>query len=214
MEPEHNTNNNKAAAEKANPKDDKVPSKDQKKKDDKKDEDLSEEDLALKQQLELYVERVQDADPALQKVALESMRQEIRTSTSSMTSVPKPLKFLRPHYATLKSCYEQMPDSDLKKLFADILSVLALTMSADGEPESLKYRMLGSKGDIGSWGHEYVSEKQMKIVCSLYQKHVKYYKKRDEKVYISSMSYKAFARLCCRNAGCCLKNLAGEIAQD
>lgn len=34
----------------------------------------SDEDLALKQQLELYVERVQDADPGLQKVALESMR--------------------------------------------------------------------------------------------------------------------------------------------
>ena len=34
----------------------------------------SDEDLALKQQLELYVERVQDADPALQRVALESMR--------------------------------------------------------------------------------------------------------------------------------------------
>ena len=34
----------------------------------------SEEDLALKQQLELYVERVQDPDPGLRKVALESMR--------------------------------------------------------------------------------------------------------------------------------------------
>lgn len=134
----------------------KVPSKDPKKKDDKKDEDLSEEDLALKQQLELYVERAQDADPGLQKVALESMRQEIRTSTSSMTSVPKPLKFLRPHYGTLKGFYEKMPDSDLKKLMADILSVLALTMSAEGERESLKYRLVGSQGEIGSWGHEYV----------------------------------------------------------
>ncbi|OIW08347.1 hypothetical protein TanjilG_03023 [Lupinus angustifolius] len=37
-------------------------------------DDLSDEDLALKQQLELYVERVQDSDPGLQKVALESMR--------------------------------------------------------------------------------------------------------------------------------------------
>ena len=36
----------------------KVPSKDPKKKDEKKDEDLSEEDLELKQNLELYVERV------------------------------------------------------------------------------------------------------------------------------------------------------------
>lgn len=134
----------------------KVPSKDPKKKDEKKDEDLSDEDLALKQQLELYVERVQDSDPGLQKVALESMRQEIRTSTSSMTSVPKPLKFLRPHYGTLKAYYETMGDSDLKKFLADILSVLALTMSAEGERESLKYRLLGSEGDIGSWGHEYV----------------------------------------------------------
>ncbi|CAL1394127.1 unnamed protein product [Linum trigynum] len=134
----------------------KVPAKDPKKKDEMKDDDLSDEDLALKQQLELYVERVQDADPGLQKVALESMRQEIRTSTSSMTSVPKPLKFLRPHYGTLKAYYETMGDSDLKKYLADVLSVLALTMSAEGERESLKYRLLGSEGDIGSWGHEYV----------------------------------------------------------
>ncbi|KAG2712478.1 hypothetical protein I3843_04G118900 [Carya illinoinensis] len=134
-----------------------VPSKETKrKKDDKKEEDLSDEDLALKQQLELYVERVQDPDPGLQKVALESMRQEIRTSTSSMTSVPKPLKFLRPHYGTLKAYYETMQDSDLKKYLADILSVLALTMSAEGERDSLKYRLLGSEGEIGSWGHEYV----------------------------------------------------------
>ncbi|GMY10201.1 26S proteasome non-ATPase regulatory subunit 2 homolog A [Fagus crenata] len=127
-----------------------------KKKEEKREEDLSDEDLALKQQLELYVERVQDADPALQRVALESMRQEIRTSTSSMTSVPKPLKFLRPHYGTLKAFYDTMGDSELKKYLADILSVLALTMSAEGERESLKYRLEGTGGDIGSWGHEYV----------------------------------------------------------
>ncbi|XP_022748924.1 26S proteasome non-ATPase regulatory subunit 2 homolog A-like isoform X2 [Durio zibethinus] len=131
----------------------KAPTKEPEKKD---EEHLSEEDLALKQQLELYVERIQDPDPGLQKVALESVRHEIRTSTSSMTSVPKPLKFLGPHYGTLKAFYETMPESDLKKYLADILSVLALTMSAEGERESLKYRLLGSEGDIGSWGHEYV----------------------------------------------------------
>ncbi|VFQ88011.1 unnamed protein product [Cuscuta campestris] len=134
----------------------KVPAKDPKKKDIKKDEDLSEEDLALKEQLELYVERIKDPDTGVQKLALESMRQEIRTATSSMTSVPKPLKFLRPHYEKLKLHYEEMPVSDIKKLLADILSVLALTMSAEGGRESLKYRLLGSGDDIGSWGHEYV----------------------------------------------------------
>ncbi|KAJ8511353.1 hypothetical protein OPV22_001787 [Ensete ventricosum] len=146
----------KPGASSTGPDGSKPASKVTKKKDEKKEEDLSDEDLALKQQLELYVERVQDADQGVQKLALESMRQEIRTATSSMTSVPKPLKFLRPHYGTLKAFFETMPESDLKKYLADILSVLAVTMSAEGERESLKYRLLGSEGDIGSWGHEYV----------------------------------------------------------
>ncbi|CAL5391543.1 unnamed protein product [Camellia sinensis] len=135
-----------------------------KKKNEMKDEDLSEEDLALKKQLELYVERIQDSDADLQEAALQSMRQEILTSTSSMTSVPKPLKFLRPHYATLKAYYDRMADSDLKYLLADVLSVLAMTMSAEGERESLKYRLLGSEGDIVSWGHEYVRNLAGEIV--------------------------------------------------
>ncbi|RZC86510.1 hypothetical protein C5167_030588 [Papaver somniferum] len=124
----------------------------------KADEDLlSEEDLALKQRLELYVERVQDPSPEVQKLALESMGHEIRNSTSSMTSVPKPLKFLRPHYGTLKTYLATMGgDSELKRYLAEILSVLAMTMSADGERESLRYRLLGSAGDVCSWGHEYV----------------------------------------------------------
>ncbi|GJX14512.1 zinc finger CCCH domain-containing protein 14-like protein [Tanacetum coccineum] len=47
---------------------------------------------------------------------------EINISTSSMISGSKPLKFLHPYYETLKSHYEFMPKSDLKKLLADILS--------------------------------------------------------------------------------------------
>ncbi|KAH7285152.1 hypothetical protein KP509_33G015600 [Ceratopteris richardii] len=152
MAPDHHQNGNSEKSQQA------PPNKDAKKprKEEKKDEDLSEEDLALKQQLELYVERAQDSDPGVQKLALESMRQEIRTATSSMTSVPKPLKFLRPHYGTLKKFFETMDEGSLKKYMADIISVLALTMSEEGDRESLKYRLLGSAEDIGSWGHEYV----------------------------------------------------------
>jgi 26S proteasome regulatory subunit N1 len=46
-----------------------------------------------------------------------------------MTSVPKPLKFLRPHYEDLKSFFESMMDCDHKPLFSDVLSVLAMTMT-------------------------------------------------------------------------------------
>lgn len=69
---------------------------------DKKEEDISAEDKALQEGLELAVGRATDPDHDVQKLALEHLRTEIRAATSSMTSVPKPLKFLRPHYATLK----------------------------------------------------------------------------------------------------------------
>ncbi|RWR80577.1 26S proteasome non-ATPase regulatory subunit 2 A [Cinnamomum micranthum f. kanehirae] len=110
----------------------------------------------MKHRLKLYLERIEDLNPDVQKLAIESLRQEICTLTSSMSTVPKPLKLLHPHYGTLKSCYEVMADSELKKYLADILSVVAWTICAKGEQECLKYRLLGSEGDIGSWGHGYV----------------------------------------------------------
>lgn len=98
-----------------------------------------------------------------------------------MTSVPKPLKFLRPHYPELQELYETWQVSDDKvityhsfgahlvkltrlpyqSLFADILSVLAMTYS-DTEPRgTLRYRLLASSmittpSDPGLWGHEYI----------------------------------------------------------
>ncbi|KAG4170297.1 hypothetical protein ERO13_A12G139150v2, partial [Gossypium hirsutum] len=123
-------------------------SKDTKKKDVNKKEDLHaqlEEDLALKQQLELYIERIYDVDPEVQKAALKSMRQEVCTSISSMTYVPKLLKFLRPHYGTLKAFYETMLDSDLKKYLADILSMLPLTMSEKGKQGNGYVRILAGE---------------------------------------------------------------------
>ena len=51
----------------------------------------------------------------LRQNSLNLLRGQIRSSTSSMTSVPKPLKFLRPHYQRIVSIYEKYPDGeDLK----------------------------------------------------------------------------------------------------
>ncbi|GBB88799.1 hypothetical protein RclHR1_01540022 [Rhizophagus clarus] len=123
----------------------------------KKDEfeELSEEDLQLKNELEMLVERLKEGDVNLHRPALESLRTLIRTSTSSMTSVPKPLKFLRPHYVTVTDVYENWLPGDNKLFLADILSVLAMTYD-EGKRDSLKYRLQGSREDPGSWGHEYV----------------------------------------------------------
>ena len=124
----------------------------------KKDaEELSEEDEALKEGLELAVTRLKENEKSLHKQALDHLVNEIRSATSSMTSVPKPLKFLNAHYATLKGIYESWPGShELKTLMADMMSVLAMTMSERGSFECLKFKLAGTQVNIASWGHEYV----------------------------------------------------------
>ena len=73
-----------------------------------------------------------------------------------MTSVPKPLKFLRPHFAPLEGVHAAMADGDNKKALSDILSVLAMTFAEQGSRQSLKYKLKGNPTELGTWGHEYV----------------------------------------------------------
>jgi 26S proteasome regulatory subunit N1 len=80
-----------------------------------------------------------------------------------MTAVPKPLKFLRPHYDKLVACYESWEAGPDKILFADILSVLGMTFADEDRLESLKYRLLAPMDDIGQWGHEYVRHLALEI---------------------------------------------------
>jgi 26S proteasome regulatory subunit N1 len=72
-------------------------------------EELSEEDQQLKSDLEMLVDRLKGDDIALYQPAIEQIKTFIKTSTSSMTAVPKPLKFLRPHYEELTKLYEEWP---------------------------------------------------------------------------------------------------------
>jgi 26S proteasome regulatory subunit N1 len=107
---------------------------------------LSPEDKDLKEQLELLVARAEDSDAGIQRNALELLQEQIRTSTSSMTSVPKPLKFLAPHYATLTKAFESVPPQNKEK-FADVLSFLSMTMDKSGERACLRFKLLGSVED-------------------------------------------------------------------
>ncbi|XP_057653315.1 26S proteasome non-ATPase regulatory subunit 2 [Diorhabda carinulata] len=122
--------------------------------DDKNKSDMSDEDKQLQEELNLCVEKLQESDEKLYLAALQALGNHIRASTTSMTSVPKPLKFMKPHYDTMKQIYEKITDPEVKKLCADIISVLAMTMG-DGR-ECLKYRLVSDLDKIGEWGHEYV----------------------------------------------------------
>jgi 26S proteasome regulatory subunit N1 len=97
---------------------------------------------------------LQENDEKLYLPALENLRSQIRASTTSMTSVPKPLKFMRLHFDTMKQIYAKIEDPKTKEFCADVVSVLAMTMSDNRD--CLKYRLLGSQCEIGDWGHEYV----------------------------------------------------------
>ncbi|CAG2054498.1 unnamed protein product [Timema podura] len=114
----------------------------------------SEEDKQLQEELNMLVERLVEDKEELYLPSLESLRSLIRASTTSMTSVPKPLKFMRTHYDTMKDVYSKINEVKTKEFCADVISVLAMTLS-DGR-DCLKFRLLGSQCEIGDWGHEYV----------------------------------------------------------
>ncbi|KAL5055026.1 hypothetical protein RYX36_035708 [Vicia faba] len=106
-------------------------------------EDLSDEDLALKQQLELYVERVQDSEPGLQKVALESMsfnskRVDYIINLNLMFSfgVRNLAGEIAQEYAKRQS--EEAPIDDLMEL---VLQIVAFHMKHNAEPEAVDLLM-------------------------------------------------------------------------
>lgn len=61
--------------------------------------------------------------------ALEQLRSIIRESTTSMTSIPKPLKYLRSKYNDLKAAHSTIKDDKIKRDLADIISILAMTIT-------------------------------------------------------------------------------------
>ena len=100
-------------------------------------------------------------DEQLHRPALEQLRRLLRTSTTSMTSVPKPLKFLRPHFEQLIRLHDDLQtrsvnDTTNRCLLADILSVVAMSTGDPSKRMSLHYRLNGSMEPLESWGHEYV----------------------------------------------------------
>lgn len=126
------------------------------------DEELSEEDLKLKEELDMLVERLTESNTQLHRAALDALTGLIRTSTTSMTAVPKPLKFLKPHYAQLVEVWESWPASVAKNQLAGILSVLGMTQGT-----ALKYRLLvqhsGDEQELAAWGHEYLRHLALEI---------------------------------------------------
>ncbi|CAG9865525.1 unnamed protein product [Phyllotreta striolata] len=128
----------------------------------------SEEDKELQSELKLLVDKITGKDQLLIPSALEMMKYLIRTSTTSMTSVPKPLKYLAPFYDELKKAHEKMSNDAVKKSLADIISLLAMGTAGGEEAKKnrdcLRYCLMGTMKNIGDWGHEYIRQLEKEIV--------------------------------------------------
>jgi len=142
-------------------------SKDVKKDDSKKEEkkglkkeeevfeepELSEEDQKLKDDLEELVKKLETKKGVQSLVDLKKL---IREATSSMSQVPKPLKFLMGMFDDIKGIYDRAK-GNFRQQMADLLSVLSMTNS-EGKREVLTYRLESKDQGLSfeEWGHEYV----------------------------------------------------------
>lgn len=97
-------------------------------------------------------------------LSLNHLRMLIRTSTTSMTSVPKPLKYLRNFYPNLRNTYARLKREEAKIRFAEILSVLALAGATPESRDCLDFCIKGAVDNPGEWGHEYVRQLEAQIV--------------------------------------------------
>ena len=108
-------------------------------------------------------------DSKKQEKALKLLENEVKTATASMTSVPEPLKLLKPYFDDLKDVFstEKLEKSLLLRL-ADILSVLATTFPESDNRECLFFKLQGNTSDLSSWGHEYVRRLCGEIAAEYY----------------------------------------------
>ena len=104
-------------------------------------------------------------DYDLRMNSFNMLKHEITTSTSSMTSIPRPLKFIRTHFSEIKEFYEKFipkseKDKEYKLLLCDLLSVILTVINEKDENGKeltiLSYVLTGTKKDITSWGQEYI----------------------------------------------------------
>jgi len=126
----------------------------------KQKKELSDEDKEYKKNIDSMVEGLFLDDYDLRMNSYNLLKKEITTSTSSMTSIPKPLKFLKEHYEEIKNKYNLLnptteKEIEYKKLISDLISILCMVM-LDIKETSLDYVLTGTKKNITEWGQEYI----------------------------------------------------------
>jgi len=143
----------------------------------RKNQQLSEEDVKFKEELEGYVEKLEEKDCDVRSETILKLKETILSSTSSMTSIPKPLKFLISQYDKLERLYKEAKTSkkwDEKTIcnFATIMSILSMVQSDEDNPVLTYALEIKEKIPWSGFGHEYTVQLQAQIK-NWYEKHLR-----------------------------------------
>lgn len=106
------------------------------------------------------VQGLYDPDADIRMNAYNLIKNEINTSTASMTSIPRPLKFLRLHYEAIKDYQDKMRianerDQVFKLLVSDLLAVLVMVTPSTTDT-TVHWVLNGTKENLTSWGIEFI----------------------------------------------------------
>lgn len=122
-----------------------------------KKEKLTAEEEDLKNNISDMITGLLDADDDIQLNSYNLLKKEIISATETMTSIPKPLKFLKAHYDKLREVYLAETSMKRKKIFADILCVVSIVVDKkENEPNSLGYIVDNELTDFYEWGQELI----------------------------------------------------------
>jgi 26S proteasome regulatory subunit N1 len=150
---------------------------------------LSEEEQELSKNIEDMVNGLLDHDIEIKRNAYNLLKKEITTSTGSMTSIPKPLKFCRLHFERVKEEYikekTNNPDSEAQKLLGDFLCILVLV--TDTKDTSLQYILENNLTNFVEWGQELVRSLSGEISTE-YNSRLDQNKPSDDLVKLVSMA--------------------------
>ena len=105
------------------------------------------------------VERLSERDLAQRDFAIKEIAVEVKGATSSMTSVPKPLKFLSVHYKRFLEIYELQADGEFK--VSNFLSMVNILLTKF-------YRLISqTSAQLSVWWHlKMINLMHLSFVCS------------------------------------------------
>ena len=116
----------------------------------------------MKDRIDNYVTVLLDPSSTAEQIgkSIELLKTEVKDSTTTMTSVPKPFKFIKEYYERLVEHYSVYKasgkNSSVAAKLADIMSILAMSFS-DTEQESIRYLLESSREEVTEWGYGYMS---------------------------------------------------------